>query len=204
MSGVAMVPEMPSSHGLPGSPGSASARSTVRATAWFLALAAGSAALGLLGGLIWGEFAPRVQYQEIATGTAQVVNPETRAFFGPDVWFCAIAVVAGLLTGIVGYKIAVAARTGLDRAAMMVALIGGAVAGSFVMLWLGEQIGQSGYYGALGSSPVGTLFYATLSLGSSSALALWPLLTSIVLLVAEWGTSSDENPDPATEPPDAE
>jgi hypothetical protein len=83
---------------------------------------------------------------------------------------------------------------------MMVALIGGAVAGSFVMLWLGEQIGLSGYYDALGSSPVGTLFYATVSLGSSSALALWPLLTSIVLLAAEWGTSSDDDQGPPPDP----
>jgi hypothetical protein len=195
MSGMAMVPEIPSSQGLPSSAGSGSARSTVRATvAWFPALVAGSAVLGLLGGLIWGEFAPRVQLQEVSAGTAEVVNVESRAFFGGDVWFCVIAVVAGLLTGILGYRLAVASRAGLARAAMMVALIGGAVAGSFVMLWLGEQIGQSGYDHALGSSPVGTRFSESLSLGSSSALALWPLFTSAVLLVAEWGTSPDKDP----------
>jgi hypothetical protein len=68
------------------------------------------------------------------------------------------------------------------------ALIAGAVAGEFVMLWLGEQIGLSGYNHHLASSPNGTLFAASLALGSKSALAFWPLLTAIVLLIAEWST----------------
>ena len=59
---------------------------------------------GLLGGWIWGEAAPRATLQEISTGTAQLMNAETRAFIGADVWFCAIAVVAGLLTGILGFR----------------------------------------------------------------------------------------------------
>jgi len=198
---MAMVPEVPSSHGLPSAPGSGRVRSTARATvAWFIALLAGSALLGLLGGLIWGEFAPRTQLQEISAGTAEVVNTESRAFFGGDVWFCAIALVAGLLAGIIGYRLAVASRTGLARAAMMVALIGGAVAGSFIMLWLGQRTGLAGYNRTLGTSAVGTLFSETLTLGSTSALAIWPLFTSIVLLVAEWGTSSgDPDPDPDTD-----
>jgi hypothetical protein len=207
MSGMAMMPEVPSSQGppnsqgLPSSPDRENARLTARAiVAWSLALVAASAVIGLLGGLIWGEFAPRTQLQEISTGTAEVVNTESRAFFGGDVWFCLIAVVAGLLTGIVGYRLAVARRAGLARAAMVAALIGGAVAGSFVMLWLGEQIGLSGYNQSLGSGPVGTLFSETLSLGSSSALAMWPLFTSAVLLVAEWGTRSRADTDASPNP----
>ena len=74
------------------------------------------------------------------------------------------------------------------RAAVAVALIVGAVAGTFVMLWLGERIGLSSYNKNLASSPKGTLFSASLSLGAKSVLAFWPLFTAIVLLVAEWGT----------------
>jgi hypothetical protein len=75
------------------------------------------------------------------------------------------------------------------------ALILGAVAGDLVMLWLGERIGLSAYNQHLASSPDGTLFSASLALGSKSALAFWPLFTAIVVLVAEWGTR------PAPEPP---
>jgi hypothetical protein len=184
MSSMAMVPEVPE---VPGSAGLK--RTTTRSTVgWIVAALVGSAVLGLLGGLIWGEFAPRATLQEISAGTAQVVNAETRAFFGADVWFCGIGVVAGLLTGLLGYRFAVAPRTGGSRAAVAAALIVGALAGGLVMLWLGERIGLSAYNRHLASSPAGTVFSASLSLGAKTALAFWPLFTAVVLLIAEWGT----------------
>jgi hypothetical protein len=186
MSGMAMVPEVPE---VPSSPGLQGTRSTTRSTAaWIAAVLVGSVVLGLLGGLIWGEVAPRALLQEVSAGAAQVTNAETRAFFGADVWFCAIAVVAGLLTGVLGYRFAIAPRDGAARAAMAAALIIGALAGALIMLWLGEQIGLSAYNRHLASSPNGTLFPSSLALGAKSALAFWPLFTAIVILVAEWGT----------------
>ncbi len=186
MSGMAMVPEGPEVTGLPSSPGG---RPTARsAVVWSVALLAGSAALGLLGGLIWGEVAPRVLLQEVSAGTAEIVNTETRAFFGADAWFSGIAVVAGLLTGLLGYRLAVAPRDGAARASVALALILGAVAGGFTMMWAGGQIGLSSFNRQLGSSPAGTLFPSSLALGAKSALALWPLFTALVLLIADWGT----------------
>jgi len=167
-----------------------------------VAALAGSAVLGLLGGLIWELVAPRAALQEIGAGTAELVNAETRAFITADVWFCAIAVVAGLLTGVLGYRFAVSARTGGARALVVSCLILGGLAGALVMLWLGEQIGRSGYEQHLASSPNGTLFPATLALGAKSALAFWPMFTAIVLLVAEWGTRSTQQPPGQAVPPE--
>jgi hypothetical protein len=172
-----------------GVPAGEAAGSSARATAvTAAAVLAGSVLLGLLGGLIWGEFAPRAVLEEIGTGTAQLVNAESRAFVGADLWFSGIAVVAGLLTGVLGYRFALAGRGDGSRALLTTALILGAVAGTFVMLWLGEQIGLSGYAHALASSPDGTRFSASLGLGAKSALVFWPMFTAIVILVAEWGT----------------
>ena len=182
MSGMATVPEVPE---VPGPRSLHGTRSTV---VWVVVVLAVSAVLGLLGGLIWGEFAPRATLQEIGAGTAEVINAETRAFFGADVWFSGIAVVAGLLTGVLGYRFAVAPREGAGRAAVAAALILGALAGEFVMLWLGEQIGLSAYNHDLASSQNGTVFSASLALGAKTALTFWPLFTAIVVLVAEWGT----------------
>ena len=182
MSEMATVPEMPE---VPGSRGLGGRRSTA---GWVVAVLVGSAVLGLVGGVIWGEFAPRAMLQEIGAGTAQVVNVETRAYFGADVWFSAITVVAGLLAGLLGYRFAVAPRDGTARAAVAAALIVGALAGELVMLWLGERIGLSTYNHELAASANGTLFSASLALGSKSALAFWPLFTAIVLVIAEWGT----------------
>ncbi len=186
----------------PQRPSLAGRRPPVRsAIAWCAAALASSAVLGLLGGLIWEQVAPRATLQEIGAGTAELVNAETRAFITADVWFCAIAVVAGLLTGVLGYRLAVAARTGIVRALVVSCLILGGLAGALIMLWLGERIGQSGYNHDLASSPNGTLFPATLALGAKSALAFWPMFTAIVLLVAEWGNKpAVESAGPAVAP----
>jgi hypothetical protein len=171
------------------------------AAVWGAGALAGSAVLGLLGGLIWELVAPRATLQEIGAGTAEFVNAETRAFITADVWFCGIAVVAGLLTGVLGYRLAVSPRTGGARALVVSCLILGGLAGALVMLWLGEQIGQSGYDQHLASSPNGTLFPATLALGAKSALAFWPMFTAIVLLVAEWGARTTADPAEQAAPP---
>jgi hypothetical protein len=194
---MAEVPEAP------GVPGPGEAQPGVRsAVAWSVALLAGGALLGLLCGLIWNEVAPRALLQEIGAGTAEVLDAETRAFFGADVWFCGIASVAGLLAGLAGYRFAVAPRAGYARAAVAAALLVGGVLGELTMLWLGGQIGLSGYNHLLASSPTGTMFSSSLALGSKSALACWPLFTGIVLLIAEWGTrrGDEETPAEATEP----
>ncbi len=172
------------------------------AVAWFAAALIGSALIGLLAGLIWGEVAPRAVLQEIGSGTAQLVNSETTAFIGADAWFCAIGAVAGLITGLLGYRFGVAPRTGGGRAVVVVGLIAGAVAGAFVMLWLGEQIGLSSYNQHLAASPNGTLFHASLSLGAKSALAFWPMITAIVIFVAEWGARRTSDTGDHAEPAD--
>jgi hypothetical protein len=168
-----------------------SVRSTV---AWFAAALVGSAALGLIGGLIWGEVAPRAMLQEVSAGTAQLMNAETRAFIGADAWFAGIAAVAGLITGVVGFRFGVSRRTGGRRAIVAAGLILGGVAGAFVMLWLGRQIGLSAYNHDLASSANGTVFSSSLTLGATSALAFWPMLTAIVILIAEWGARPNAEP----------
>ena len=168
-----------------------SVRSTV---GWFATALVGSAVLGLVGGLIWGEVAPRAMLQEISAGTAELMNTETRAFIGADAWFAGIAAIAGLITGLVGFRFGVSRRTGGARAVITAGLILGGVAGAFVMLWLGQQIGLSAYNHNLASSSNGTVFSSSLTLGATSALAFWPMLTAIVILIAEWGTRPGAEP----------
>ena len=170
-------------------------------TAWFAVALAGSALLGLLAGLIWGEVAPRALLQEVSPGTAQFVNVETSAFIVADGWFCLISAIAGLITGLLGYRFLLVARTGARtaegvRGAAAAGLILGGIAGGFVMLWLGEQIGLSSYNQHLVNSPAGTLFPASLALGAKSALAFWPLVTAVIILVSEWGTRRSAYPSP--------
>ena len=60
-----------------------------------------------MAGLIWYAIAPRALLQEIAAGEAEVVHAETTAFIVADAWFALIAVVGGLITGVLGYRILV-------------------------------------------------------------------------------------------------
>jgi hypothetical protein len=156
-----------------------------RAIIGLLVALAGSAVLGLAGGLIWSEVAPRAMLQEVSAGTAEVVNAETRAFIGADGWFCLIAAIAGLLTGVIGHRAGISRRPVATRVGVTVGLLAGAVAGAYVMLWLGQRIGQPAYQHRLADAAVGTTFSASLILGAKSALAFWPLLTGIVIIVAE-------------------
>jgi hypothetical protein len=162
---------------------------------------AASALLGLLGGLIWHVVAPRPVLQQIGTGTAEVVNPETRAFIGADGWFCAVAAAAGLLTGVIGYRVGIARRGLVTRTAVTIGLILGALAGGYTMLWLGQEIGYAAYQHQLQNAATGVTYTASLTLGAKSALAFWPLVTSVVILLAEIGGGRHAAPARGHAPP---
>jgi hypothetical protein len=153
-----------------------------RLAAFFAALA-GSAVLGIVAGLIWAAVAPRPLLQEVAHGEAQYVNVETTAFIVADAWFSLIAAVGGLITGTFGYWILVR-RAG---AAATAGLVLGAVAAALLALWVGGNVGLGTYNHLLATSPAGTFFRDSLALGAKSTLAFWPLLTSVVILLAESG-----------------
>ena len=144
---------------------------------------AGSAVLGVVAGAIWAAVTPRALLQEVGRGEAQLVNAESSAFITADAWFCLIMVAGGLLTGIAGYRLLVR-RAGWPAAA---GLVLGAVAAALLALWVGENIGLGSYHHLLATSSNGTYFRASLALGAKSALALWTLLTSVIILMAESG-----------------
>jgi hypothetical protein len=139
--------------------------------------------LGVVAGLVWAAVAPRPLLQEVFPGEAQLVHAETSAYIVADAWFCLIAVVGGAITGALGYRVLVR-RAGWAAAA---GLILGAVAAALLALWTGENIGLGSYQHLLATSPPGTYFRASLSLGAKSALVFWPGFTSLVVLLAEYG-----------------
>ena len=126
----------------------------------FLTALAGSAVLGIVAGLIWYVIAPRPLLQEVAHGEAQYVNVETTAFIVADAWFALIAVVGGLITGVLGYRILVR-RAG---AAATAGLVLGAVAAALLALWVGGNVGLGTYNHLLATSPAGTFFRDSLAL----------------------------------------
>jgi len=139
--------------------------------------------LGVAAGLIWAAVAPRALLQEVGHGEAQLVNAESTAFIFADAWFCLIAAVGGAITGIAGYRLLVRRADWIATAGLVL----GAVAASLLMLWTGENIGLGTYNHLLAASPDGAFFQASLALGAKSALALWPGITCLIILLAEYG-----------------
>jgi hypothetical protein len=156
----------------------------------------GSVLLGVIAGLIWGAVAPRALYQEVSQGEAQLVNAESTAFIVADAWFCGIAAVGGLITGILGSRLLVR-KDGWPAA---LGLVLGAVAAAYVAMEMGEVIGLSTFNHQLATAATGTYFNNSLALGAKSALAFWPLVTSAVIaLTAAGGRQPAEQPaDPGT------
>ena len=147
---------------------------------------AGSVLLGAVAGLIWVAVAPTPLLREIAPGEAELISAESSAFIVADAWFVLITAVGGLITGVLGYRFLVR-RAGPAAAA---GLVLGAVAAALAALWVGDNIGLGTYQHLLASSPTGASFHASLALGAKSALALWPLCTSGVILLAESGAAA--------------
>jgi len=140
-----------------------------------VAVVLGSALLGALGGIIWARDAPRVVYV-VVSGGAQVVNPETSAFIVADAWFCLIGVAGGVISGLLGYLLAVR-RYG---AVTMAGILGGGLAAAYVVMWIGQRAGRAAFESRLVASKPGTLLRAPLMLGAHGALAFWPLAAGLV------------------------
>jgi hypothetical protein len=142
-----------------------------------LAIAAGGALLGLVGGLLWSAVAPQAVFQVQSPGVAYVVNPETTAFIAADGWFSLIAAVGGVIIGLAAYFGGVRRYGPLPA----VGALAGATAAAFLAWWSGSNLGLASFRHELGSSKTGTLLHQPVDLGAHGALAFWPLAAGAVI-----------------------
>jgi hypothetical protein len=140
-----------------------------------VAVIAGTALLGLATGFIWAAIAPRALVVVVSRGSADVVNPETNAFIVAEAWYTLLAVVGGIISGLLGYALAVR-RHGAP--AMAAVLVGGLAAG-LIAKWIGQQSGTAAFNRAIAAGRPGALLHAPLALGGLGALAFWPLVAGL-------------------------
>ncbi len=164
-------------------PGGASAAETMRtgvklrrALAASLAVVAGTAVLGVAGGFLWSAVAPRAALVVTGPGVADVVNSETNAFIAADGWYCLICVAGGVISGLLGYRLAVRRHGPLAMAAVLI----GALAAGLITLWIGEQSGLATFHHLLGTLRAGAHMQAQLALASRGAIAFWPLAAGLM------------------------
>lgn len=141
----------------------------------------GSAVLGLLGGLLWAQLAPRAIYEVVGRGSANVVNPETTAFIAGDAVYCLFGLLGGVIIGLVGYLLAVRRYGPWPMASILV----GSVLAAGIARWVGEHSGLTAFDSSLLNSPVGTHLHAPLGLAGDTAATTWPALAAFPAM-ASW------------------
>lgn len=139
------------------------------------AVVLGTALLGVAAGFAWAAVAPRALVVVIGRGSADVVNPETNAFIAADGWFTLLTAVGGIVSGLLGYALAVR-RHGVPA---MTAVMAGALAATLLAKWVGQHSGMAAFNRALQAGQPGVLQHAPLTLGGLGALAFWTLTAGL-------------------------
>ena len=165
----------PPGDGPPGD-GPPGAHRLLTALAAFAAVTAGTALLGVAAGFGWAAVAPRPLIVVLGPGLPYVANQETSAFIVADGWYTLLAVTGGVISGLLGYALAVR-RHG---APAMAGILAGGAAAALIARWIGQQPGAAAYHHALALGRSGVLLRAPLMLGGRGALALWPLAAGLV------------------------
>ena len=139
------------------------------------AVIAGTAVLGAATGFLWAALAPRALLIVVGHGSADVVNPETSAFIAADGWFTLLSVLGGVVSGLLGYVLAVRRY----REPAMAGVLVGGLAAALIAMWIGQQSGKAAFNHSLALSQPGALLRAPLILGGHGALAFWPLAAGL-------------------------
>jgi len=140
------------------------------------AVVAGTALLGVAAGFLWAAVAPRPLIVVLGPGAPYVANQETSAFIVADGWFTLLAVAGGIISGLLGYALAVRRHGALA----MAGILAGGAAAALIAKWIGQRSGAAAYHHALALGRPGALLHQPLMLGGRGALALWPLAAGLV------------------------
>ncbi len=140
-----------------------------------LAIAAGTALLGVAAGYIWSLAAPRALLVIVSPGAAGLVHTETAAFIAADLTFCLIGLAGGVLSGGLGYLLGVRRYGPLA----MIGVLAGALAAALLARWVGEQSGLANFHHLLTTLPAGGRLLDPLTLRATGGVACWPFAAGL-------------------------
>lgn len=155
-----------------------------------LAVAAGTALLGLAAGYGWSLVAPHAPLVMVGHGRATLVQAETTAFIAADLTFCLIVLAGGIVSGTLGYLLGVRRYGPLA----MVGVLAGAVGAAYLARWVGEQSGLASFHHLLATLPAGAHLRDSLTLRATGAIAFWPLAAGLVAGGMEAFATRDRRP----------
>jgi hypothetical protein len=161
----------------PGDGRAGASHPTLAALAALGAVIAGTALLGAAAGLLWAMLAPRALAVVVGRGSANVVNPETNAFIAADGWFMLLTAAGGIISGLLGYALAVRRHGALA----MTGVLAGGLAATLIAMWIGQRSGAAAFNRSLAIDRPGTLLRVPLMLGGHGPLAFWPLAAGLTV-----------------------
>jgi hypothetical protein len=141
--------------------------------AWF-------AAAGLVGGWVWAHVTPLPQVSK-SGNNATVAADELVKQVGMDSWFFVIAVVGGLLSGL----LLLAWRHRDPLLAIAMVALGGGLA-SWLMIQAGEALGPGAPIAALRTLPDGSHVSEQLRLHAHGVAWVWPIAAAFGALLYLW------------------
>jgi hypothetical protein len=103
------------------------------------------------------------------------VNPETSAFIAADGWFTLLTVTGGIISGLLGYALAVRRQGAPAMAGILVA----GLAAALLAKWVGQQAGAAAFQHRMLVSQPGATLRQPLELGGVGPLAFWPLAAGL-------------------------
>lgn len=135
--------------------------------------------LGAPTGLLWSALAPHARVV-VAGGEGFIADAQTEVFIAGDGWFVGITLLAGILTGVLGW---LAAR-GSGPFVVVGLAVGGALA-ALVASRVGLRVGQDALLAAVRGGADGD-YVGNVALQAKAAIVVWPLgaMAAFTTLVA--------------------
>lgn len=151
--------------------------------------------VGGVAGIGWWLLVDLPGYRVASTGGASTTERGLTEFIGGDAWFTALGMVAGVLLGLLAWRL----FRGIGWPVVVLAVLAAALAA--LACWLvGYQLGPGAFAPRLAAAQPGDFVPIELTVRAKASLLVWPFAATIPILLASSLGRDEETPGPGFRP----